>query len=110
MADVEDAYQWFVDAGGNLDRSRIPDAKPPFDGFFFSPDGYMWVVPGQGTGEPVRFDIFDPQGKYLGRITGAERLLPVPAPVIRGGAFAAVAQDEAGVPFVLVMRVEKPTG
>lgn len=108
MAEMVNAYQWFTDMGGKLDASRIPDAKPPFDGFFFGPDGYMWVVPSQAGDQPARFDIFDPDGAYLGRITGAEGILAVPAPVIRGDLFAAVAQDETGVPSVLVMRIEKP--
>lgn len=107
MSEVVKSYQWFVDMGGKLDRSRIPGQKPPFDSFFFSPDGHMWVVPTQGEDQPVRFDIFDPEGRYLGRVTGTERILPVPAPVVRGDVFAAVAQDQAGVPSVVVMRIER---
>jgi hypothetical protein len=108
MTEMVDSYRWFVDMGGTLDRSRIPDTKPPFYAFFFSPDGTLWVIPSQGMNEPVRFDVFDPAGRYLGRVTGTERLLSAPAPAIRGDVFAAVVQDESGVPSVAVMRIERP--
>lgn len=108
MAEMVDSYQWFTDLGGKLDRSRIPDSKPPLNGFFFSPDGYLWTIPSRASGEPASFDIFDPAGKYLGRIAGAEGLLAAPVPVIRDGLLAAVAQDTDGVPLVILMRIEKP--
>ena len=105
---VVENYAWFEREGGKVDRSRIPRVKPAFTSLFFDDRDHLWVIPSQPDGEPSAMDVFDPQGRYLGRVTAPVRILPAPAPVVRGGKMYAVTQDEDGVQSVVVLRVEQP--
>ncbi|MFL5542499.1 MAG: 6-bladed beta-propeller [Longimicrobiaceae bacterium] len=96
----------FKQMGGRLDLSRIPRTKPFFDGVYADPDGTLWVsVPGGPTG--AVFALFQPDGRYLGRlrVNGFSRNL-VP-PVVRNGRLYLVGQDEMEVQRVYVYRIEK---
>lgn len=105
---VREDYKWFTDMGGKLDPSRIPDAKPALNAFFFDEKGFLWVVPVQERGAEPHFDVFDPNGRYLGGVASTAKIEAVPSPVIRGDRMAAVETDESGVPYVRVMRIERP--
>ncbi|MCL4865870.1 MAG: hypothetical protein KJZ47_08250, partial [Gemmatimonadales bacterium] len=62
--------KWFTDQGGKVDRGRIPDVKPAAQGFQVAEDGYLWVAPilPDTTTLGRVFEIFDPEGRYLGRL------------------------------------------
>jgi hypothetical protein len=97
----------FKERGGRIDESRIPDTYPALNSFFFADDGHMWVFPQLGPDRPA-LDVFDPSGRFLGRVTPPGRVMSSPQPAIRGTRFAGVVRDEDDVETVWVMRLEKP--
>jgi hypothetical protein len=52
------------------------------------------------------FEVFDPEGRYLGRVLLPFRLASVP--VIRGDVLVGVTENELEVPFVVRARIVKP--
>jgi hypothetical protein len=99
----------------------VPATKPPFRALFVGDDGRIWVVlsrPGvreptaAGAGdesgrpappawsEPVAFDVFEPDGRYLGEVATPAGFLASPEPVFRGDTVWATAEDADGVRYV----------
>ena len=101
--------EWFTSQGGKVDRSRIPGTKPALRGLFVADDGHLWVSPTTADRADRNhvFDIFDPEGRYLGRVRLTFLLSQYPPPVIRNGVVLGVTQDELEVPFVVRARIEK---
>jgi hypothetical protein len=100
-------FEWFTKQGGSVDPSKVPARKPAFANFFPDDQGNLWVAPTVNQERGRVFDIFDPEGRYLGRIT-----LPVAiqhSPVFRGAALYAISKDSMDVPFVVRGRVERGT-
>ncbi|MDH4043285.1 MAG: 6-bladed beta-propeller [Gemmatimonadota bacterium] len=111
--DVDSAVarlEWFTSQGGKVDRSRIPGVKPAIGGLIVADDGSLWIelVTREREDQGHAFDVFDPEGRYLGgvRLPFALRLYPVP--IIRNGFIYGVTEDELEVPFVVRARIEKP--
>jgi hypothetical protein len=97
-------------AAGVLDPAKVPENHPFWSGFTVSSDGFLWVIPRMPDGGAAAFDVFDPEGVYLGRIPVDEPgLQPGPAPVVRGDRLYAVVRDDLGVPYVVTMRVLSST-
>jgi 6-bladed beta-propeller len=101
-------YRWFEEAGGTLDRSRIPDTYPHLLSFSFDDTGHLWVFPTYVYREKPRIDVFQADGRYLGQVQAPVPILSRPAPAFRGDVVAAVARDADGVDSILLMRLEKP--
>jgi hypothetical protein len=97
---------WFTKQGGQVDASRIPKVKPAFDRFFLDDVGNLWVDPVTPRSDDDRvFDVFDPDGRYLGR---ARSNFPiVGTPVFRGERLYAVTGDENDIPYVVRARIER---
>lgn len=99
--------KWFIDQGGRFDPSRLPAKKPPARGFFFDDVRHVWVERTASEAENLRrvFDVFDPDGRFLGTVQ-----LPFPlwmsAPIVRDGRMYAVTRDELDVPYVVRARIE----
>ena len=99
--------KWFTDQGGKVDPSRVPRNKPAFASVSTDDRGWVWVrpsVPAGTSGTPL--DVFDPEGRYHGRVT-----LPVTVPegmplVVRGYRIYTVTLSGAGVPQVVRYRLE----
>lgn len=108
--DREEALQnlrGFVQQGGDVDPSRIPDVKPAYAWFAASPSGHVWVAPiveGEASGSV--FDVFDPEGRYLGRVrspvTLSQRGL-----TFRGDTVYGLTSDDLNVDYVVRLRVER---
>lgn len=99
----------FVEAGGKPDWSRIPDVKPAFREFTLDDAGNLWVQ--LVTAEDLErraFDVFDPEGRYLGQVVAPFPVDFYPAPIIRDGFVYAVTEDELEVPFVVRARILRP--
>ena len=96
--------EWFVKQGGRVTASRIPDVKPAFATFFVGDRGYLWVVPTTAT-EDVAFDVFTPDGYYLGRVRSPTIITLNPPPVIRGTRIYAAGRSASQAPIVVVMDV-----
>lgn len=100
--------------GWTWNGADIPDTKPPFKEIFVGDHGRLWVQlsqPGQPVAavdpsespdwtEPVVFDLFEPDGQYLGRVAAPRGFLEYPTPVFRGDTVWAGFEDADGVRFV----------
>lgn len=117
-----------VDPAWSWNGPPIPDVKPAYRGFTPTAEGHLWVLlhgPGTDTGEPaweagpgepdaptawtepVRFDVFDRDGRYLGRVEAPDGFQTHPLPVIRGDSVWAVVTDALEVERVVRFRVER---
>ncbi len=105
----------------------IPDFKPPFQRVFAGVDGRIWVHlhrPGEPVPadeideprgpdarpptrwrEPVAFDVFEPDGTYLGLVRAPTGFSTSPTPVFDGDRVWAVVRDEMDVPYVVRFRI-----
>lgn len=106
----------------------VPETKPPFRDVTVSDEGNVWVQlsrrgrpimteaeareeeqrsgrPQLRYAEPVAFDVFTPNGEYLGQVRTPESFTTSPEPIIRGDTIWAVARDELDVPKVVRYRV-----
>lgn len=109
---VLERLEWFTRQGGEVDLGRIPEEKPAISDFLVDSLGYLWVIPypPDTTDETsgTRFDIFDPEGRYLGA-------LQVPVPLERGAIITedrifGVTTDELDVQYLVVLRLERDSG
>jgi hypothetical protein len=113
-----------TDPGWRWNGPPIPATKPPYKGFFVGGHGRIWVqlhtaayeIPAEHAGppesapwmrdhvqrwiEPVAFDVFEPDGRYLGMVRAPDGLLMRPPPVARGDTVWAVVRDEIGVQYI----------
>ena len=92
MDEVREEFLWFINLGGTVDWTRIPDTKPAVVSFFGGDEGNLCVkreavVPGD---EGRLFDLFDPE------------------PIVRDGKLYGVTTDEHGAPNVMRARIENP--
>ena len=90
------------------DPGRIPDHEPALIDVLVDDRGDLWVVPlGEGEGSGFGLDVFDAEGRYLGKVeapmTGWR---VVPRAVIRGDALYCVERDSLDVPYVVRLRIE----
>ena len=100
-----EGLEWFTNQGGKVDPSRIPNTKPAFGMLFSDQDGYLWVATQLAEEEGDAWDLFEPEGRYLGRVTRPEGLQIYPRPVIHGSRMYAVVEDELEVPYVVRYRI-----
>jgi hypothetical protein len=102
--------KWFTDQGGRIDLSRVPKHKPAFVSIRTDDQGWLWVRPALPAAERnAAFDVFDPEGRYQGRVAlpiHHEDFLPL---VIRGDRIYAVVQSDDGVPQVVRFRIQGRT-
>jgi hypothetical protein len=97
---------FFVDAGGQIDASRVPATKPFLYGFIADDRGHLWVsVPGEV--QQSNFDLFDPEGRHLGMVSSPVALLLSPArPVFKDGLVYGFTPDDLGVPYLVRLRID----
>jgi hypothetical protein len=105
---AEKQLRWFTDQGGRVDLSRLPATKAPVTRFFLDDERHIWVDrevsdPDRKTSE---FDLFDPEGRYLGPIEMPFWVCPFL--LVRGGALYAVVHDELEVEYLAKARIERP--
>jgi 6-bladed beta-propeller len=104
---ILESYRHFTEKGGRIDVSRIPDRHPAISGFLFDDAGNLWVSPTTSRREGRALDVFDPAGRYRGRVT-----LPVPErtslKAVRGNRMALISRDSLDVQTVIVVRIEEP--
>lgn len=99
-----------IEQQGALPRwwSRLPKTKPPVTGFFFEDDERnLWVElqPEAVTDTTRTFDVFDPDGRYLGLVRVPFVLRGHPAPIVRDGFLYGVTLDELDVPYIVKARI-----
>lgn len=102
-------YRHFVQQGGKIDVSRIPDRHPAMNGFLFDDAGNLWVSAVTAPREGRALDVFDPDGTFRGRV-----MLPLPQRTalraVRGNRMALIFRDSLDVQTVILMRIQKPRG
>jgi hypothetical protein len=104
-AEAIERLEWLTQQGGRPDFSRIPRTKPAFQNFFTDADGYLWVMPTTTSAEKGRrFDLFDPEGRYLGPVV-ADFASTSYSPLVIGDSFYTVAQDELEIPHLVRARI-----
>lgn len=105
----------------------VPNTKPPYRNLYAGEDGRIWVLlsqpgvpipdveergpnraPPRRFREPVAFDVFEPDGTYLGFVRAPDGFRTFPVPVFRGDRVWAVVADELGVQYVIRFRVDVP--
>ncbi|MEJ2215776.1 MAG: hypothetical protein P8099_04085 [Gemmatimonadota bacterium] len=105
----------------------IPDTKPPISGVLVGADGRIWVqvpqpgveIPGvpevkageeplQRWREPVAFDVFEPDGTYLGRVNAPDGFRRYPNPIFRDDHVWAITRDSLDVEYVVRFRLSAP--
>ncbi|MCY4573275.1 MAG: 6-bladed beta-propeller [Gemmatimonadetes bacterium] len=111
--------------GWSWNGPPIPEHKPFFRDLVPGRDGRIWVrmwteahaVENEDYDpedpisapvswrEPVRFDVFEPDGTYLGAVSAPENFSTYPDPVFDGDYVWAVTRDELGVERVVRFRV-----
>jgi hypothetical protein len=97
----------FIEQGGIVDERKIPTVKPAYRQLSVDEDGYLWVRPSAAPDEEdVVFDIFDPEGRYLGRARSEVSIEPEAPFIVRGNTVVAVTEDELGVSYVVLARIE----
>lgn len=105
----------------------VPATKPPFRDLFTGRDGRLWVllsstgerIPAEEVDEhrdsnrmpplrwrePVVFDVFEPDGRYLGRVNAPPGFSTYPEPVFAGDYVWAVARGEFDVQQIVRFRL-----
>lgn len=106
--DREEALErldWFRQQGGEVDPSRIPDTRPAYRWFAVEPGGHVWVAPiVAGASSGSMLDVFDPEGRYLGRVD-APVALTGRGLVFRDDRIYGLTTDELDVTYVVRLRV-----
>lgn len=99
--------KWFTDQGGKVDRGRIPNTKPIVQDFIVADDGYLWIQ--KATADTSlngrRFDLFDPEGRFLGEVSIPFVMSLSPRPKVTSEFLIATTQDEDGIPYVVRARI-----
>lgn len=105
--------------GWSWNGPDIPGVKAPYKDLFVGQKGRIWVqlhTPGKRLRtepdqhplrpepprwtEPVVFDVYEPDGRYLGRLRAPAGFQTRPQPVARGDTLWAAVQDDLGVEYV----------
>ena len=117
-----------VDAGWSWDGADISDHKPPFRGLRAGNDGRIWVRlwtearqvaneehdPANPESspftwvEPLRYDVFEADGTYLGAVVPPEGFSPSAPPVFGRSFVWAVERGDLGVQRVVRYRIALP--
>jgi len=109
----------------------IPDTKPPFRNVIASGEGNLWVLTsqrGQATmteadaraeearthmpplrfEEPLAFDVFAPDGRFLGPVRVPPSFRGYPEPIVRGDTVWAVTRDSLDVASIVRFHIVHP--
>ncbi|MGD8700356.1 MAG: hypothetical protein PVJ43_13760 [Gemmatimonadales bacterium] len=106
---VRDRFAEFGEPVVNAIIARTPDAKPAFEDLVVDDRGYLWVIRTSATHSDrsvrdITFDVFDPEGVYLGAVKVDVGRYPPPR--IIGDHLVGVVRDEFDTPYVVLHRIE----
>jgi hypothetical protein len=94
--------------GWSVEGPPVPDFKPAFRSFFLDDSGHLWVYPHLAPEDDGRvLEIFDPVGRFLGRVRLPFVVDMSIMPLVRGGALYAVTRDEFDVQYVARVRITR---
>lgn len=112
--------------GWRWNGPEIPDVMPPFNGVYAGVDGRIWVSLHQPVTEednpdfdpaeegslptrwitPTVYDVFEPDGTYLGRVHTPEDFSAGPQPVFGTDWVLATTRDDLGVQRIVRYRID----
>lgn len=94
--------------GFPADPSVLPRAYPYFSRIVIADDGYLWVFR-EGVANGSGFDVFTPDGRYLGTVESTIAAGSAGThPHVTGEHLLGVSVDSLGVQYVDLYRIEKP--
>lgn len=98
-----------VQEDARADASVIPGTKPFIGDIMLDDRGHLWISPWRAEGRA--YDVFDPDGRYLGEVATSTRLSTWAfPPVFRGDLVYGFTFDEMMVPYLVRMRIERGGG
>jgi len=101
-----DFLQQMREAGAEVDPGRIPPVKPAYEWVMEDDEGHLWVgIPNAPDEEGSRMDVFDREGRYLGRVQVPDGISRWPLPVVRRGMLWAHVLDGFDVSHVVGYRI-----
>ena len=89
-----------------LDKMRAPTSMPAYRSFLTDAEGNLWVEEYRRVGDEIpRWSVFDLEGRWLGLVTGPERLrvMDIGADYVLG-----IATDDMDVEQARMYRLVKP--
>jgi len=109
MEETRVDLEGFIQAGGNVDWSKIPSTKPATVDLFFDDEGNLWVVPETAPEDAGRsVEVFARDGLFLGALRLPFAVELAPLPLIRDSMLYGVSKDDLGVSYVVRARIVKP--
>lgn len=88
------------------DLSAIPDTSPLFEDFWIDDLGNLWVVRRTSDGQLAQeFDIIDPSGRYLGKVSTPVPLDVSTNPIFAKGRLIGVARDSLDVEYIVSIAI-----
>jgi len=83
-----------------------PDQLPAYDEFLVDLEGNLWIMDYGVLDEPIRFSVFDPSGRWLGRVDVPQggRVTEIGADYLIG-----IWTDELEIETVRIYGLHKPT-
>lgn len=108
-AEIEEALEMFTTgplagSGTEAPRSRVPDHHPAFDRYRTDASGHLWV---RRTLDADRraWDVFDPDGRYLGEVSADVDLSALTVHAITDDAVYGVLRGELDEPYVVRLAI-----
>jgi hypothetical protein len=90
--------------------SDVPTTAAAFDWIGRDGAGHLWVrTPNPSDSTRTLFDIFDPQYRWLGQVSGSKYLRGWSVGIV-GDRVIGQGEDEEGAPIVVVYRIERGGG
>ena len=99
----------FINQGMKVDWSKVAKTKPVTVSFFCDDEGNFWVNLEAATPEDDSrlFDLFDPEGRYLGAVRLPFSLRSNPEPIVRDDILYGITTDDLGAENVVIARIKK---
>ncbi len=95
----------------SFDAAKIPDVRPPFEGFSVDLSGRVWALRSLADTTAVVFDLFGPKREWLDVVRVPADVWPSAQPAAWGAERVAVsAEDVDGRPVVRVFRIVRRGG
>lgn len=93
--------------GGGLQAADLPTEAAAFDWMGLDGAGDLWVrLPLPGDSTRSLFDVFDPDHRWLGQVSGSSLLAGSRMRLV-GDRMVGFGEDEEGNPVVVVYRIER---
>ncbi|MEO8478123.1 MAG: hypothetical protein ABI542_00715 [Gemmatimonadota bacterium] len=86
-------------------KAYLPDSMPPIDGLFADDRDRLWIERTVPAGDPLRWDLFTPEGEFLTTIRGPAGISGGLEPVVRRGRIYLVVNGDAGERYIVVAEL-----